>query len=193
MADNSDLVLPCGLTSKGCKTATGTFIWEVPKDLCPLAFTRESSGLVMASGDGTEVFMSNDGSLVRLILGSPTSSCDKVVRSTNYDNIFVFELIRSPLGIILNQREAFSRQVSGPNVEIISYVKNRDDFLFNTMFTQLREEFNYVKERDCESRMRTSRLEFYAQHTDPGLVTFFLGNNTFATSAGRNYFHYSHL
>ena len=47
--------------------------------------TKATSGVIAYTDDDKEVFTSTDGELDRLILGSSITTCQTIVRETNYD------------------------------------------------------------------------------------------------------------
>lgn len=175
--------LPCPPSTMGCTTNTATYIWKPLNDSCPLAVTRVTKGYEMQEEGGKTVFISTDNSLVRLILTEPVAiyGCSTLVRATNYPDFFVTELKDPP---------TFQRAISSHAVSLVSYVKNRDDFLYHHMLDKLEQEFNHVLGADCRLRLRQQQLQFWLQHRDPGLTTWILGNGTFATAAGEVLYHY---
>ena len=137
----------------------------------------------MTDEDGKKVFVSVDGSLVRLILQEAVSvtGCDTLVQATNYPDFFVVPLESPP---------RFIRTISAHAVSLVSYINNRDDFLFSHLNARLEEEFHHVLGADCRMRIQQQQLQFWLQHRDPGLTTWILGNGTFATAAGEVLYHY---
>ena len=65
--------------------------------------------------------MSTDGELVRLTLGSSITTCQTIVRETNYEMLLAYEG-RSP---VFPAREE----------DLTLYINNRDDFLYNHIRT----------------------------------------------------------
>ena len=175
--------LPCGSQAAGCVTSKATYVWSPLNDSCPLAVTRVTQGYEVQDPEGQQVFISTDNSLVRLIILEPVAvtGCTHLVHATNYPDFYVVDL-QEPV--------KFQRPVSSHAVSLVSYVKNRDDFLYHHLLEKLEQEFNHVLGADCRLRMRQQQLQFWLQHKDPGLVTWILGNGSFATAAGEVLYHY---
>lgn len=175
--------LPCGSKAGGCVTSKATYIWEELNDTCALAVTRTTSGYEVEDPEGQMVFISTDNSLVRLIVLEyvAVTGCTHLVRATNYPDFYVIDLQDPP---------KFNRPISSHAVSLVSYVKNRDDFLYHHLLEKLEQEYNHVIGADCRLRLRQQQLQFWLQHRDPGLTTWILGNGTFATAAGEVLYHY---
>ena len=108
-----------------------------------MAYTRTSSGITVQDREGREVFMSTDGSLIRLVLGVTVSSCEEIVRKTNYHHIYLY-----------TGRSAKSRQrlIDPADVNMVTYIKNRDDYLYNHLLNQIEKEMNRVLRYSCQQR-----------------------------------------
>jgi hypothetical protein len=51
-----------------------------------------SSGIVVTGSNGTETFISRDGSMIRLILRKPAKLCGEAIGfRTNYDNLYLMD------------------------------------------------------------------------------------------------------
>ena len=173
--------LECPMSLAGCETATATYIWTPLTDTCPLAYTRFISGIEVEDERGQAVFMSTDGSLVRVINHGPTSYCGRVVFKTNYPDLFLYPY---------EEPELFTREIRPGEVAITTYISNRDDFLYHDLLNKVEEELNLVLDDDCERNRDDSKFRFWLQHADPGLTTYILGNGTFATTAGEVMYRY---
>ena len=187
-ADNGDVTahlsqvkLPCATIEGGCQTALVTYVWTRPTEYCPAAVTRTITGLEVTNGAGDAVVMSTDGSLIRLIKETPVSMCGRIVYSTNYDRIYLY----ATTGV-----KPFTKHVHPSEVSIITYVNNRDDFLYHYVMTTIQDEFQRVIIENCKQKHTQSQLTQWLQHSDPGLATFFLGNGTFATASGETLYTY---
>jgi hypothetical protein len=171
----------CTQQDKGCVTPTATYIWGATSDYCSLALTRISRGAEARNRDGDTVFMSTDGSLIRLLKREAVMMCDRRVFRTNYPGIFMYPATEERL---------ITRKVDPGEVSISTYVNNRDDFLYNHLKQEVEREFQSVIKADCREQSRQSKLQFWLQHSDPGLTTWFMGNGTFATTAGEVIYQY---
>jgi len=170
----------CPSSQGACDTDTATYIWDPPVDTCPLGVTRISKGKEVTNVNGDTVFISTDGSLVRLIKKETVSMCGRVVYKTNYDNIYLAH----------PQEKPFKRTIHPGEVSLVTYINNRDDYLYNHLKEEVEAEFHSVMDNDCKLQSRQAKLQFWLQHNDPGLTTWFLGNGTFATSAGEVIYQY---
>lgn len=176
IAHVADKRLPCDVKDTGCATPEATYIWSAPLDPCELAYVRMIAGLEVANEEGDAVFMSTDGSLVRLLKKEAVSECQRIVYRTNYESIYLYDTGK--------EKKPFTRRVEAGEVSITTYVKNRDDFLFNHVANAVEEEFNRVLKNDCANRAQTIRAEFFMQHRDPGMTTWMQGEGTYSTTAG---------
>ena len=176
-------VLPCGIFTEKCETPAATYLWKpADPEFCPLAFSKIVKGRLTTAEDDTQVFMSTDGSLVRLVLKYEEAHCGTMVWATNYDNLFLAEI---------GKGKEFTRPIDpASGISLSTYVRNRDDFIYSYTIEQLNVELNAVLQRDCEDDYRKARTEFFYQHQHPGVVTYAYGNGTFAVSAGEVMYYY---
>ena len=181
LASNRE-ILPCGASMRYCYTETATYYWGLPPRRCELAYTREVKGVLATDAQGDQVFMSTDGSLVRFVIEQQVSICGKLVHQTNYPDVYLFRIEEDKIHKPGYGR--FERRIEGSEILLPSYIKNRDDYLYNHLLDLVAEEFAHVLGGACRARKRQQRLDFFLQHRDPALMTWFLGNATFATSSG---------
>ena len=174
-AYQAQIKLACGVTESGCRTDLITFTWTKPEDQCPMAVTRQVSGLELLTDKGEHVIMSTDGSLIRLVKGTSLSLCGRVVYATNYPRLFMYPMPGT---------QPFPRSIHPSEVSVITYVKNRDDFLYHFVMDKVQEELEKVIYDNCQRTHKDTQMMSWLQHTTPGLATFFLGNGTFASAAG---------
>ena len=177
-AEFSHVSLPCDLKSVGCSTIEGTFIWDEVHEQCP-GFRVSRSPLVgysVVEEDGSEYFISSDKSLVRIERLTMSSHCGRIFYSTPYPDIFIHELgsVVEPLTSFVDQRD----------VNVFSYVRNRDEFLYHDLRGQLEAELSYVRQKTCLARLEEQRRNFFLKLEIPGLTSVSLGNGTFGTSGG---------
>jgi hypothetical protein len=184
VAENSQVKLPCHYTLGSCNTPLSRYVWNVPTDRCPLADVRLIYANEASISPDQAVVVSVDGSLVRLIKQDRVSMCDRSVFRTNYDDLFLYEITG---GLKVTP---FKRKIRTKEISTVTYVKNRDDYLFHYIKDGLNEEFKHVLRKDCESRREQNQLAFWLRHQDPGFHTWSLGNGTFATVAGEVIYQY---
>jgi hypothetical protein len=173
--------LPCTPATNGCQTPLTTYLWEAVDLDCSLSVTRISKGTEITSNTGDKVFASTDGSLMRLIKKEAVSLCGRVVYTTNYDSIFLYDA---------NKTDLFTRQISPGEVSQATFIKNRDDFLYNNVLNKIEDELRGVLVSDCQHRSQREKRDFWSQHRDPGLTTWLVGDGIFATTAGEVVYHY---
>ena len=167
--------LPCAANTNGCQTPEATYLWQAPDLDCDLAFVRLTLGKEATSSTGEKVFVSTDGSLIRLIRQEAVSLCGRIVHATNYPTIYLYET---------DKTKPFTRLVEAGEVSISTYVKNRDDYLYNHIVSALEEELQGILQSDCQHRAQRSKRDFWSQHRDPGLATWLVTGDIFATAAG---------
>lgn len=173
--------LKCPSVRATCSTAEATYTWQLPQDRCTLAVSKHVRGMLVTDELGDQVFMSTDDSLVRLILKQTESHCGRVIYSTNYPEFYLAKL---------PHHKPFTRFMEPESISLSTYVNNRDDYLYNYVADQIDGEMGAVLRSNCIKRKKEGRHRFYLQHADPGLVTYTLGNGTFATSAGEALYFY---
>jgi hypothetical protein len=180
-ATDSSRELPCPANQLGCQRPDETFIWDSPKDECPIAYIQTSSGILTSNQAGQNVFMSTDGSNVRLVIYETNTFCERFVHVTNFEHIYAYEIGLDSNG---KAKQKFTREIRADELSLGKYVRARDDYLYNRVMDRIEDEFQYVNQANCDARMREIKLNFWLQHRDPSLTTWFLGNHTFATAAG---------
>lgn len=176
IAESDSTRLPCNVLEQDCRTSEATYFWDSPNDHCELGTSKMVEGIILKDEDGQEVFMSTDQSKVRLVMGHQESRCGRMVYSTNYDELFLFDPAKSST--------AFTRRMDPMAVSISTYVGNRDDFLYHHVINQINEELTLVLQDDCRKHRRKLRQDFFLEHANPGIVTYGFGNGTFATASG---------
>lgn len=173
--------LPCSIFRESCQTSEATLLWKHDPDYCSLGVSKHVKGMLVTDNHDQQVFMSTDGSLVRLVLKYQESACDRQVWATNYDNLFL-----APIP----SRNPFRRSIIPESISMSTYVNNRDDFIYSYLVEQIDEEMNDVLMHDCEEMSKRTRQDYFLKHEHPGIVTFILGNGTFATTAGEVLYFY---
>jgi hypothetical protein len=183
-AHSTQTRLPCKAKKEKCNTPTAAYCWELPADSCELGFSRLSTGYEASNTKGETVFMSHDNSHVRFIKKESLNKCNRSVYRTNYPDWFLYPATGN---------NPFTRKVDPSAMSLVSYIKNRDDFLMNYLSDSIQDEFRYVIKGDCNRQAEISKLSFWLQHKDPGVTTWLLGNGTFATAAGEVIYQYQCL
>ena len=181
LRDDDGNILHCSPFSEDCQTSSATYVWPSTADYCPLGISKTVTGLVVTDESGSEVFMSSDGNMVRLVLDTTVGLCNERVISTNYERFYLVEK---------GHPGKFKTSIDPRNVDFKSYVNNRDDFIYNHIISAINKELSTVLLADCERRHREVRRDYYLSHKNPGMLTYTFGNGTFATSAGEVLYYY---
>ena len=182
IAQTRDIRLPCSGSVGSCQLADVTYTWDQP-DTCELAYVKNIQGTEVVSNKGEVVFMSTDDSLVRLIKRDPVSLCGKVVYTTNLEDWYMHKPKE-------NAPPAFTRRILPSEVSIVTYVNNRDEYLYNHIADRIEEELRGVLTNDCNGQVQRMKLDFWLQHNDPSLTAWILGKGVFATTSGEVIYHY---
>ena len=197
IARDLNVRLPCSPDNRECELADSTVIWNKIEDPCPLARLRITSGAVVSTlkqsidspeTDG-EAYMSQDGSMVRLLLQGAITICGVTVIKTNFPDLFLHEL-ESPTETKFATIDSVFRDIEATEISMARYVQNRDSFLAASFNTLLRPELEHMQHVQCKSYLEDRRAKFYLQHKMPGLYTWEIGNGTFGTSAGEVFYVY---
>lgn len=182
LAATSQIHLPCTKHEDGCQTADGTFAWHLEEGYCNIAVMRENvHGAEVTTDKGEIVFMSNDGSLVRLIRKGTRTACGRIIYITNYPGVYLHaDLTLQP----------FHRKVDPAEFKLASFTANLNDYLYATISERLEDETNFSLRHDCEAQAKAAKQQYWAQWREPGLVTFLLEPGVFASSSGEVLYHY---
>jgi len=165
----------------------GSAFWDAPgADECHLFKTRTITGVEVEGDDGSVMFMSTDGALVRLVKGGAESRCGGVVYSTNYDRLFLADDATAPA----RMREPL--HVS--ELSVVTYVNQQDSFLHGRFREGIREELKTVVRHLCmvdnEARTLAYARRTAEQQSKLDGDTVALGSGWFATTAGEAYYQY---
>ena len=181
-----DVFLSCSLNSEACSNTHGHFIWNrpAPDETCRYYQTRISSGIIMADQYGVDTFMSNDGSLIRLLIGDAVSTCGHVLHATNYPKLFVsLQDVHIPI---------FNRSLHPTDFSIYTYANQQDSWLYGYLTTYIRDEFQAVHYQSCQRRLLESNLAYDTllaeQHGSIDGDTAALGGGWFVTTGGEAWF-----
>ena len=182
LAQSRGVVLPCEMQAGGCLTPRAEYWWTPVYEACLLAVARPVlDGQVIIGADGERVFLSTDGTLVRLIITGSANICHTPLYRTNYED---FYLANTAIA------RHIKRLVHPAEFAIASFAAGLNDYLYNRVTAELRREFNQVLANDCEQRRSYERTLFWQQWKEPGMTTYILGNGTFASSAGEVLYQY---
>ena len=182
------LTLPSHPTHGSCKTAKhGTFLWTTmdPDKTCRFAKLRVTKGISVYNQYNNETFMSNDQTMIRLQVYDSTSRCGHVVKSTNYDKLFVTEDLNA---------DGFEAQLQPNQYSVITYVNMQDAYLHGHLTERIRQEFEAINDKDCHDRKlrHTRELDRLLANQNGATDgdTAHLGEGTFVTTVGETWYQY---
>ena len=175
--------LRCPESSMACSFGPYTYAWipDVEQE-CPFAYTREVEGITVNNEDGDFVFMSTDGTSVRFVLKEQQTFCGGQVYSTHNPILFLWKYGDRPL--------QQTGKIDPKDVSIATYFKEADSYILEHLMDAIEREFARVMIHTCEQQVRDRKYSYWTEHSDPGLTTWILGNNTFATSSGEVIYQY---
>jgi hypothetical protein len=156
IVNNDQIRIGCRDTDLSCIYSGGNFFWAAPTKLerCRFHQIRRSTGIVVSGSNGTETFISRDGSMIRLLLRRPAQLCGEATGfRTNYDNLYLMD-------------EIYEDQVSDTlplgEVSTITYANQQDGFLFGEMSAHVNAEFgrssNSAADRNNIENLRPSAV-----------------------------------
>jgi hypothetical protein len=96
IVNNDQIKIGCRDTDLSCIYSGGTLFWTAPTDLEKCCFQKicHSTGIVVTGSNGTETFISRDGSRIWLILRRPAQLCGEATGfRTNYKNLYLMDEI----------------------------------------------------------------------------------------------------
>jgi len=188
---HEQVVLPksgCELTKLGCKTETGTYIWDIPKeeDNCPMYIIRETTAnetvVLDENGEEVSVFDSSDTG-IRLVAETkdPLVRCGGTVYATNSPQLFV-AYARNDVP------DAWKRELPVPEISLVSYLNNQDSWLFHAVQTKTSEQLYAFFQARCRQQAAVDALEYgemaAVQSSAVEGRTLSLGKGRFATATG---------
>ena len=168
-----------------CKTSEASYYLHRGKlrDFCPLAQVKTTVGSILRTTEDQEIFMSEDESLVRLVLKDQVPECGELVYRTNHPGLYFFP---KPAGA----NDPFTRKLHFREQRFSTYVTTRDDYIYHHLVAEVEKEMNKLLHADCTASGQRRRTNFFLQHNSPGFTNFFLSNGTFATASGEVVYHY---
>jgi hypothetical protein len=178
--------LPVNVNAGHYLGVKATFVWDIPsqEDMCLLANTKIVTGTVATTKGHDEVFVSTDGSLIRLVLKGTMGECGRMVIATNYPNLYLY-----PSG----WSDQFKRKIQPGELrlkEVLTYVNTRDDVVYHSIKEMIQEETNFVLQNDCNQQFERARMNYWLTQREPSYATWSRGKNVFATPAGESIVEY---
>ena len=182
---NEGLILRCKANALRCIGRSGTYIWELPTQdkLCPLYRTRTTHGIVSVSPQGQRIFISQDSTMIRLVMEDQLYRCGGLVVKTGYDNLYLTED---------TDNEYFKRELPFREYSIITYSNQQDGFLYGYLTDKIKQEHREVARQNCERRNSFRSMDYgtlLAEQTIPveGSIAH-IGAGWFVSSAGDAYY-----
>ena len=184
-------ILPCLAHEEKCVDTSRTYIWSQDASVCQLFQTRVVTGIRVSTDDAdtnrpaVSMFLSTDGSMIRLKMKAPVSECGAVTYPTNYKRLFLSANVDAA---------PFQLHLPPAEMSITTYANQQDDFLWGRMTAYIREEFHAVMRRDCLRARREDRAAYAQLAAEHRAVldgeTTALGAGQFATAAGEVWYQY---
>ena len=179
---NDEVVLPCNITELSCVTDVRTWIWEENSDNpCPFAWSKNFEANWVTEESGQEIVISNDGQAIRLIIHEKEIHCGEELFSTNYPEIFVTKR---------RENQYKWRLIRAHEVSIQQFIRNADDFVFNSIDDRVNREIAKVMDENCRQFADKDIFKLLAQQQGTGRTSWHMKNGTFATISGEIVFLY---
>ena len=186
--DNLDLVLPCPLSHRYCKTQRyGTFTWNpLPQhEQCHFHHVRDTKGIVITDENHQETFISTDKTMIRLILDKPQSQCGHVMFGTSYQKLFLSEDVVNP---------GFPKGLPPSEMSIWTYANQQDGFMMGELTRYIKHEFENIHQESCRRALHERKFNYdrilTEQHGAIDGDTAALGGGYFLTVAGEAFYRY---
>ena len=184
---DTGIQLRCPSSMRRCLGSSGTYIWDLPSpdQSCPLYQTRVTSGTVSMNNKGQKIFISNDGTMIRLVMKDSIYRCGGLVHKTGYNNLFLTED---------QENKFFTRSLPFSEYSVITYTNQQDGFLYGYLTDQIKEEFEKVSVQNCERHNAFQNIDYSSLIAEQSIPiegsTAHIGAGWFVTSAGDSYYKY---
>lgn len=153
------VTLACHSKRGGCLRKDDIYFWSPPEDelRCPYYKARSSSGVIVYGTDAT-TYMSNDGTLIRLVLKGRRQKCGRecnhgTVWATNYEDLFISEDV---------DNEFFERKVAVDSLSLAMYANVQDSVLLSLIEERIEAEHASIVQEDCKQRAARVRIDYSA-------------------------------
>jgi hypothetical protein len=121
-----EILLACQASEKSCTTGRVTYLWDSPTEQkkCLYFKSRHTKGKVVTTEAGDIMYMSTEGSMVRLLMKEePIAACGRLVTGTNYPALF----LAKP-----QDNLSIGRRLNPHDGTIFTYVNAQDEFLYHS-------------------------------------------------------------
>ena len=184
----TQIEMPCRFPTGGCShPSEGTLVWDPYHSSveCPLYKLRITSGIDVTDKQGEVLFLSQDGSMVRLERNQPESICQQVVFHTQYPHL----LLTSALGHF-----EFNRPLHPSEMSTVTYANQQDSFLYGELTSLIKREYSAVRHHVCLSKMQHEKGAYAKAAAEQKALrdgeTVFLGEGMFALASGEVWYRY---
>ena len=186
------VTLSCHSNRGVCIKGDDVYFWSPPEDepRCPYYKARHSKGVIAYGSDAT-TYMSEDGSLIRLVLkGQYTKTGPECkhgqIWATNYEDLFVTEE---------QDNDFFKRKVAIESLSLAMYVNLQDSVVLSMVEERIEQEHSSILEEDCKRRASVSQMDYasiMAEQVRPVEGTMAaLGGGFFIEHAGDLFYKFS--
>ena len=191
---------PCRYDHGHCQVGSKTYVWEVEelgdrsRDCAEYQRTRKDpvAGRLITTDDDqlgvTRTFISNDGSMIRLIQKEPLDLCGSPGWATNYDLLYFVEWSR-------DTATRFSQNIHPSELSIATYSNLKDDFLYGAVTNYLKLELSRVLQKACEDELADRQMAYGRLAAEQAAAvassTAYLGRGRYVTAAGEAWYQYT--
>jgi hypothetical protein len=164
-----------------------TLVWtpQPPTKICHLYKARVTKGHDVSSANKT-IFISTDGTMVRVEKKSHESKCGHSVWSTNYQKLFLTDDLLVP---------EFQRELHPAETSLTTYANQQDNFLAASVLTEMKNEFDRVNRHHCANQHEAYEYDYIRRAARNGAAlagqTIALSRpGHFATANGETWYQY---
>ena len=133
---------------------------------------------------------------IRIQPTGPVSQCERVVNSTNIEDMFLFPILETDdQGCVLtdNRKQVFNRKIHPREVDLRKYIANRDEYLYYDITSQAEREFDTILHQDCLRCQDEAQKAHFLEHGLPGYQPFLLQDGAFFTQSGETNYRYQSM
>ena len=169
--------LVCHPSAAACQTPTATYLWSSPPDDCELTLVKSVTGIEVTSGDN-KVFMSTDGTSIRLVQDGLRSRCGRHVIKTSDPGLFLYPITEMRQFPESTQRQPFA---------LSTFLRHQDrQLLVNRVGDELKE----VMRHECLTRKRYQGPPMEQVPTESSATSWTLGAGKFVSQSGEVLYQY---
>ncbi len=166
----------------------GTYYWQPPPEVpsCPFYHIRDTVGNELTSPDGDRVYVTTDGSMLRLDLKNNIPACGSLATATDFPDVYVTEDFTNRL---------LDRPLHATELSPIQYVNAQDKYIVSYIEKEVKRGFRHMRQERCrqaqESGMATAHSGKLAEQLAvSGGGTAVISNGRYATASGETTYVY---